>query len=222
MSTKKVSRHDLKQPDEFLSVATRAVDWVQANVKTVFIAAGVLVLVAIAVAAFVQQQRSKADEAFFKWGQAADAFHKAIATDDHGVGAAAAKEKAANEALTKLQAVYDEYRGTRAADFALLTIGEANFQLHKYEQSANAFETAIPKFDEEPNYKALAFVGAGKAWEAMHNFDKALDYYQRANAIPNNPYSEVLKGDVGRLKVLQEQLGQMKAAAAAAATAPAQ
>lgn len=222
MSTKKLSRHDLKKPDEFISVATQAVEWVQSNVKTVAAVLGVAVLVAVGVLAFVQQQRGKAEEAYFKWGQAADQLHEA-AIGEHGDGAA--RDKSIEEALTKLQAVYDEHRGTRAADYALLSIGEANFQLRKYEQAVNAFESAGTRFDDEANFKALALVGAGKSWEAMRNFDKALDYYQRANAVSGNPYQEVLKGDVGRLKVLKEQMGQLKAAsqaAAAAATAPAQ
>lgn len=221
MSTKKLSRHDLKKPDEFVSVATQVVEWMQENVKTVFAIFGVAVLIAVGALAFVQQQRGKADEAFFRWGQAADQLHEA-AIGEHGDGAA--RDKSVEEALTKLQGVYDEYRGTRAADYALVSIGEANFQLRKYEQSANAFESAIGRFDDDANFRALALVGAGKAWEAMRNFDKALDYYQRANAVSGNPYQEVLKGDVGRLKVLKEQMGQMKAAsqaAAAAATAPA-
>lgn len=221
MSTKKLSRHDLKKPDEFISIATQAVEWVQANVKTVAAIAAAVVLLAVGVLAFVQQQRGKTDEAYYQWGQAADQLHQA-AIGEHGEGEA--KDKAIEEALTKLQGVYDAHRGTRAADYALISIGEANFQLRKYEQGANAFESAIAKFDDEPNFKALALVGAGKSWEAMRNFDKALEYYQRANAISGNPYNEVLKGDVGRLKVLKEQMGQLKAAsqaAAAAATAPA-
>lgn len=219
MSTKKLSRQDLKKPDEFISVATQAVEWVQTNVKTVAAVVGVVVLVAVGVLAFVQQQRGKADEAYFKWGQAADQLHQA-GTGEHGEGEA--RDKSIEEALTKLQAVYDEHRGTRAADYALISIGEANLMLHKYEQAANAFESAVPRFDDEPSFKALALVGAGKSWEAMRNFDKALDYYQRANAVSGSPYQEVLKGDVGRLKVLQEQMNQMKAAmpAAPAATAP--
>lgn len=221
MSTKKLSRHDLKKPDEFVSIATQAVEWVQSNVKVVAGVIAAVVLLAVGALAFVQQQRGKADEAYFKWGQAADQLHQA-AIGEHGEGEA--KAKAIEESLTKLQSVYDEHRGTRAADYALISIGEANFQLRKYEQAANAFETAITKFDDEPNFKSLALVGAGKSWEAMRNFDKALDYYQRANAVSGNPYNEVLKGDVGRLKVLREQMGQFKAAsqaAAAAATAPA-
>jgi tetratricopeptide (TPR) repeat protein len=203
---KKVTRHDLKKPDEFISFGTRAIEYVQQNAKVVAAAAAVVLLVSVAAIALVQMTTGKADEAAFRYGQVSDELRQASAL--HGEE----RTEKLSEALKKLEEIYETYPGTRSADYALLQIGQANFELRKYEQAANAFETASKRFDEQPNFKAMALQGAGKSHEAMRNYNKALDFYQRTNAVEGNPYQEVLKADIGRIKVYQEQADAAKAA----------
>jgi tetratricopeptide (TPR) repeat protein len=219
--TKKLTRHDMKKPDEFVSLGTHAFEWVQDNVKIVALLVGAVLVVAVGTLAFVQYSHGQSDKAMFEYGSAVDAFNKAV------VLTGTERKQGVEAAAEKLQGVYDTYRNTRAADYALLSLGEAQFALGKFEQAANAFEKAAGQFEKEPNFKSLALVGAGKSYEAQRNLEKALAFYTRANAIEGNPYKDALKGDVSRLNVYKDQMQAMQqqlnkaAQAQGAATAPA-
>lgn len=211
MSGKKQSRHDLKKPDEFVSLFSQVIDWVRGNIAVAGIAVGAVLLGSVGAIAYVQHGNSRSDEAAYKYGKAVTEFHKAMAKSGEE------RNAALETSLANLQVAYDSNPGSRAGAFSILSIGQANFELSKYEQAANAFEKASQVFEDEPNFRAMALVGAGKSWEATRAYDKALDAYQKANAIDGNPYAEVLKGDIGRLKVYKEQRDRFEAAKAAAA-----
>ena len=117
MSAKKLTRHDLKKPDEFVSFATHAFEWMQQNVKAVFAIVAVVLLVAVGLLAFVQYNRGQNDKAMYDYGRATDALHKAMALTGKE------REKGVADASAKLQQVFENYRNTRAADFALLSVG---------------------------------------------------------------------------------------------------
>ncbi len=216
MSSKKLSRHDIKRPDEFVTFFSRVLGWVQDNIAVVASATAVILLVAFGAVAITQMSESTNQEADYRYGKAVTEFHTAQSLTGE------ARREALEASLQSLQDTFEKFKGSRAADYALVSIGQANFELGKYEQAASAFEQAVIKFEKDPSFRAMALVGAGKAYEGMISFDKALDAYQRANAIDGNPYSEVLRNDIGRLEVFQKQIENRRARAAAAAAAATQ
>lgn len=198
MSSKRFDRHDLKRPDAFVDFVMRQFNWARRHLQTVGGVLGLILILLVAGFAFAQYRQSAAREAFYHYGKADAELREAM----HKSGPE--RQQAIEEAVTKLQTLYDANRSTRAAAFTLFSIGQAYFELRRYEQAANAFETAAKEFDDDPNFKAMALAGAAKSWEALRQVDKALDAYSRANAIEGNPYAEMIKSDMGRLKVYQE------------------
>ncbi len=198
MSVNKIDRRALKKPDQFQVFVLGLFDKLRANATPIVGAVVAALVIAVGIVAFIQFGEGKAEEAQYRFGSLQQKVTEARAMDS-----SEARSEALREVARDLQTFYSEYEGTDAGRNALFTIGQVHFSLGNHESAANAFEQAAKRTGKLPNFQAMAFVEAGKSWEALGQYDKAIEFYQKAGAIEGNPYAQVVENDIARLKALQ-------------------
>jgi Zn-dependent M16 (insulinase) family peptidase len=113
MADEKITRKELKSPDEFISFAARALDWIQNNWKMVSAAVGGLIVIIILVQLFVWFSENKEKEASQRlvealsevMGQKNAAFFAAPTT--------AADPEKVQKALSALEKLEQQYSSAR-------------------------------------------------------------------------------------------------------------
>jgi predicted negative regulator of RcsB-dependent stress response len=120
----KISRKDLRQPDEFLTLSRRAADWVADNRATVLTVTGGLLVVLIAVVAY----------------QAISASREASAGHAYAAAQALAGEGNYEEAANAFADVVASHGGTEHALLARLQQANALLQAKRVEEAVVAYQ----------------------------------------------------------------------------------
>jgi hypothetical protein len=115
--TKRLTRKDLRGPDEFQTLTVRALDWAQENSRTVWIVAGIAVAVLIAIAVVLGVMQSREARAAREFYGASELF----------------KREQWGEALASFTTIADDLGGTTYGRLA---------QLYAARSAARAGETA--------------------------------------------------------------------------------
>jgi predicted negative regulator of RcsB-dependent stress response len=162
----RLTRKELREPDEFVSLVDAAGDYVADHLPRVIAGAiGVLVLILVGVGLrlYFNHQAQAAAEAFNSAGEVFD-------------------KKDYKAAADQFAALADEYPGTSLGRLALLYVGDARLA----ENQAATARDALQKFlaaDDRPTFRQLALLQLGVAYEELANPAEALKAYAQAAAI---------------------------------------
>lgn len=146
-AAKKISKKQLKTPDEFITWGSRAMEAVVR--RRTYIGVGILVVAAIVLSIYLWKQHvtSREEAAFAVLSKAVNLYQ----TDN--------KEK---DALESFSAIIDSHGNTRAADMALLYRGRLFLEQEKYDEAAADFtrflETSPDGFLREVALNALGTI----------------------------------------------------------------
>jgi tetratricopeptide (TPR) repeat protein len=182
----KIRRKDLKQPDEFMTVAYSVEDFVEHHLSKV-ITGAIVVLVVAAVFFLIYQHVSTVRR------EAAEQFYQ---------GFSALNSKDYKRAEDRFNALIADHPSTRAADLARFYRGIAYFNSGDLPRARQALEDYTQGDAAPRSLRELALMDLGVVYEQMHDYAKAADAYQRAAAI-NGP--ERNNARVAIARVLQQQ-----------------
>ena len=153
---------------EIGGVIAQTEQYLQKNKKGLIIAAGIIIVVALGIWAFVEgyskpRQRAAAEEIFaaeqwFKEGS----FEKALNGNDQYLG---------------FLDIIDEYGGTQSANLAKLYAGICQLNLGQYNEAIDNLKSYKGKDDITP---AQAIMLTGDAYAELGNNDEAVAYYEKA------------------------------------------
>ena len=153
---------------EIGGVIAQTEQYLQKNKKGLIIAAGIIIVVALGIWAFVEgyskpRQRAAAEEIFaaeqwFKEGS----FEKALNGNDQYLG---------------FLDIIDEYGGTKSANLAKLYAGICQLNLGQYNEAIDNLKSYKGKDDITP---AQAIMLTGDAYAELGNNDEAVAYYEKA------------------------------------------
>ncbi|MFH1057848.1 MAG: tetratricopeptide repeat protein [Pseudomonadota bacterium] len=192
----------LKEPDEFLTLSSRAIRWAKAHTRMLSISVGAVVVI-LAVVLGIQAYLN------YRQSQGAAALAQAFGAYSE-VAMGQAEPARAVEAAKGLEAVVEQYGATEAGMQARLALGD----LHLRQEQYPAAEKALTALTEEPGLPPelapLAWRGLGQALEGQKKYPEAAEAYHGARRVAGQ-----------RLAALC-QLDQARALAAAGQTAQAQ
>lgn len=153
---------------EIGGVIAQTEQYLQKNKKGLIIAASIIIVVALAIWAFMEgyskpRQRAAAEEIFaaeqwFKEGS----FEKALNGNDQYLG---------------FLDIIDEYGGTKSANLAKLYAGICQLNLGQYNEAIDNLKSYKGKDDITP---AQAIMLTGDAYAELGNNDEAVAYYEKA------------------------------------------
>ncbi len=198
-SETKLTRKELRQPDEFQTLTRQAMDFVEANRTAVMSVLGALILLLLAVVAYRMISQSREASAASAYAEA-----RTLLTD-----------KKYDEAATRFDEVASRYSGTSSGPLALLERGNALLLADKATDAAVAYERFLQGVPPTDYLRQLAQTRLGYAQEKLGKTAEAQQSFATAAAEAGPFTAEALfgsartaeaAGDTAKAKTLYTQL----------------
>ena len=182
----KLTRKELKGPDEFISFTSKWLEWIAAHARPLLIAVGAIAVISAGIWAwhyFSHRSSLKASDAL---QVALELYRRPIkgerGAEDEGDKKPFenAKERA-RAALEKFQYVIQEFSGTDVARLAHLYAGNCHFTLGQTTEAIASYEK-FANSAPEPHLQALAIENLGYAYEQKKDLAKAQEAFERLSS----------------------------------------
>jgi tetratricopeptide (TPR) repeat protein len=169
---KRVTKKDLKKPDEFMSLTEQAFLFVAAHMRKVILGAVALVVIVLALLGFRWWGEKKEAEAYQKFS---------LAIQSYGMAASPGRESGSDpRALVQMfDQVISNYPRTSAGKLSLLYKGNVLLQSGQFDQAIQSYDLFLGKAGKEKLYRSFALEGLGYAYEGRKEYDKASAAYQK-------------------------------------------
>ena len=179
-TTTKLDKRDLKAPDEFMTLGTRAATYVAEN-SAMVIGGTLLVLVAIAAGfGWMHKKGEREVEASGKLFAAEKLLSGGQDETSRMLGISlpgSTSDEDKKKALEQFEKVAADYPGTQTARRARLRAGDLNLQLGQYDAAITSWELALDGAGPEVTYYARN--GIAHAYEAKNSWNDAANEYRK-------------------------------------------
>jgi len=180
-TAKKISRKELRQPDEFLSFSARAIEYVRLHSREFAIGIASIVVLSLLLWAWTAYSEKKETTASQLVAQAQSLWKPAFpgeATEQAGIDRPREDPVANQRALEILEDVIDNYRRTSACPVARILLGQIYYEEGQYDKAIATYEDFFKSRHPKPELTALAWEGLAYSHEAKGDFAKALGCYE--------------------------------------------
>jgi len=189
---KKVSRKDLKEPDEFLSFTVRALKWI--NEQKVALIIGTLAVIVVVLGTFAWRWYSLSKEKaasvdFIKAREILDA--RVIPRDDAAGtsvsdGSFSSEDDKFRAAIAEFEQVIKSHSNSATAALATYYVAEYSRRVGDYDKAISNFKSYLKTEGPSGELAAFAVEGIAASLEAQGKEDQALQQYQRLTEPPFN------------------------------------
>jgi len=171
---KKTRKELLKEPDEFLTLSSRALNWFAQHKKE--INGAVLAVLAIAVLVsgyvfYVNQQEAKAASLL---AQALDKLDR--------LGAGKPTPKTVQDVAEDFRRVFNDYGSRSNGSIARLIYANLCYQAGDYQQAADLYKASLPRFADQPLVHFQILKSLGYTYEALKDPATAVAYFEQAQS----------------------------------------
>lgn len=235
---RRITRKEIKQPDEFISTTAQVLSYVVSHTRTI-VPAGVVILALIGGIVFYRYQAQsrdlKSQEMLFRAMRAYDRY-LALSADKQEADSEEEKEEGqenqAREAMAEaeagLQKIVDSYPNTDAAWQARFYLANIRYDVRDYLAAVDAYEKILERswMKKNTNIRAIVLYNLGHLYETLGYMERALEYYRGVMELGSTLYTQVIGEDLRRIQwksdVLQgrRQTGVPKVAAPEPPAAP--
>jgi len=179
----KISRKDIKKPDEFITFTGRILDWIIANKQLLLLALGAVILIVVIVTSLLAYLKNKEEKASTLLSEVQALYdNTADVSSPQMASALMTTAEKEDEALEILKKITDKYSSTPAARIAGLFLGQIHFNRGDYGASREVYEWLLNRHGGgEEDISALAWEGLAYCYEAQEAYDKALEAYEKMN-----------------------------------------
>ena len=176
MAEQRLSRKDIRQPDQFISFSVQALDWTKAHLRyLIYGAIGILVVAALLTgwSAWQGHREQQAEIALY---EATKLLHMPARTVNR------------SQAIERLQRLVSDYGSTPAAAVAYWHLGHLYFEGGEYTAALAAYKQAQQRLTKasQPLMLALVTLDVGYAQEAGGACDQALTSFEAVLQLPAN------------------------------------
>ncbi len=180
MAKKKALRKKLKQPDEFITITSRAIQWGQTHAIRIGIGAAVLVALILAITGYRYVDTQKELKGFALLNQARVKYAGEMAKGD-------SPEKVYAAVKSDYENILNEYGNRGAGRIARKNLADICFNAKAYDRAGQLYEKSLVDFEQEPLYHAIILSDLAHTYQASHNDEAAAAYFQKIIALPNGP-----------------------------------
>lgn len=183
MARQRLTQKEIKQPDQFISVTVRILDWAKTHVVHLLYGAVGVVIVVVLVVAWSAWQASRYKSAEVLLYEAVKLLEANEAATHEGEQSAAQDQDAAVE---KLKRIVDEYGGTPAAPMAYWYLGHYYYAQADFGAALSAYQRAqeLLRHDEQRLLPALVTLNIAYAQEASGACDQAIVSFEKVLQSP--------------------------------------
>jgi tetratricopeptide (TPR) repeat protein len=170
---KRITKKQLKEPDEFITLTERAFIFIRKHSKKVA-GGGILFLVLIlAFIVFQMWDKKKEEEAAREFGVATGLYERGIAQAREG------SIQGDKDILAKFDEVITRFPRTSSGRFSLLYKGNVYLKRGEFDEAIKAYTAFLDKSGKERLYRYFAWEGLGHAYEGKKDYAKSLEAYQK-------------------------------------------
>jgi predicted negative regulator of RcsB-dependent stress response len=172
VARRRLTRKEIKQPDQFVSSTAQIADWVAAHLRHVLYAGlGVLVIIGLAIgwSAWQRHRQQKAEALLY-------GVVKLLNASENASDGQVAEKPDVERAMQQLHMITRDYRGTRASALAYWYLGHLYFERGAYTEALASYEQTrrLLVHDNQRLIPALITLNIGYAQEASGNCDEAI------------------------------------------------
>jgi tetratricopeptide (TPR) repeat protein len=190
-SRTKLTRKDLKAPDEFITLTGRVLSFATQHLRAIGLIVGGVIACVIVVWGLVAYVRSIEREAFASLWQIEGQLRSAADTD-----------VVPPASIERLQQITQQFGAGEARDYAWLYLGHARYRQGDYVAAVTAYQQAAAQVQPTNLLWALASLGAAYALEAQGDFRPAQDAYQRV--IDIKPAGLIVEAYLGKGRAAEQ------------------
>ncbi|HKN00210.1 MAG TPA: tetratricopeptide repeat protein [Candidatus Binataceae bacterium] len=181
----KLTRKELKQPDEFMSFVESTREFFVGNLKQVIISAIVVVgAAAIAIGTYMYERH-----------------RDRVAGEQFSTALAALNAKQYRDAETEFAALAEEEPGRRLGKLSQFYLGSAFLGDNDLPHARDALVAFVAE-EHDPTFANLALTNLAVIYERMGDFAKAASAYQQASTVPG---PEQVRAQLGVARMLAKQ-----------------
>jgi len=182
MARKRITKKEIKKPDEFVSFWVRAYEYAQEHSRTVIVASAAIVAVAALAWSLHAYHEKKARDSSRLLSKA----QMALLAGREG----ASGEKNRGEAESILTDLTSRYKSTPAALVARVLLGNVYYQRGDFEKSIETYRSLAALKPKDPMLRAMAYEGLAYSYEQKGDWAGALASYQELAASQLEHFSQ--------------------------------
>jgi tetratricopeptide (TPR) repeat protein len=178
MAKKKIARKKLKQPDEFITLTGKVIQWGQKHVKEIGFIAMALVGILLAIVGYRYFDNQKEIRGFALLNQTRAKYATEVKKSD-------APEKVYEAVRGDYQKIIDDFSGRGAGRIARKKLADICFDAKVYDRAIELYEKSLVDFKKEPFYRAVILNDLAYACEANKNDEAAIRYFKEIIEMPD-------------------------------------
>jgi tetratricopeptide (TPR) repeat protein len=201
---KKTRKELLKEPDEFLTLSSRALGWFAQHKKEINVAVLGLLAVAVLISGYVfyvNQQEAKAASLL------AQALEKV-----ERLGAGKPTPKTVQEVSEDFRRVFNDYGSRSNGSIARLIYANLCYETGDYPQAADLYKASLSRFVDQPLVHFQILKSLGYTYEALKDPATAVMYFEQAQSAGDKSLQDDVLFHLGDLYA---RMGQKEKSAAA-------
>jgi len=171
----KISRKELKKPDEFISLTGRIINYCMGHSRQVLSIMTVGLFICGIAALAIYYYSKKEAKAQISLAQGMSLFRHGLFLKEDNVDPSKLQEVLKN-ALKSLEEVYSRYPRSKSGKIAMLYGGKCHLLLGDYVNAISLFDRALSA-GIKGEIKEMALFGLAQSYEMQKNYEKALQYY---------------------------------------------
>lgn len=185
-TTKRITRKEIKQPDEFITFSARAIEFAHAHTREIIIGIASVLALSLLIWAVSAYSNKRAARASRLLAQAQALLHPiSPEVQEQPVPAEAqADPEAEARALVLLQDLAESYKRTEAGRVARILLGQRYYEEGDFDAAIDTYEAFLKKANRKPELKAMALEGLAYAHEAKEDFAQAAICYEQLSKSP--------------------------------------
>lgn len=173
MAKKRISRtrkRQLEQPDEFLTLSSRAIEYARGNSAKILSIIGIILFFFVATVGIRYYSEQTEDKAFVRLAKILSGYQEVM--EKQG------EEKAFQDMEKDFGQFLDKYSGKEAAKFASVYFADIYYNAGNYDKAIELYGNAMNYFDKDNSLKNLLLSGLGYCCEAKKDYKTAAKYFE--------------------------------------------
>ena len=169
----KISKKKLQEPDEFITVTQRTLEFARVHIRKIGTAGLIIAVIVVAVLFFRMWKERKEADASQKLSAAMEVYQKVSSPYREGT------PSDYKNALGSFEDIIKQFPNTSAGKLSLIFKGNIQFKLGEYDEAIKVYQAFLEKGGKEKLYRLFALEGLGYACEGKKDYGKAVDAYQQ-------------------------------------------
>lgn len=198
MAKNRVTRKQLlNEPDEFITIASRLIEWAKENTRTLIVGSCVFFGAVLLISIYSYYRQGQAEAAETRLGQALSTYNAVMDAKDATAALAAVRDD--------FGALSASYGGTPAGRLGRVIYGNICIAGQDYDDAVVQYEKSLAHFGAESSLSNVILNGLAAAYQQKGDYNRAISYYKQMADGTSRVLKDAALFNLGRL---YGQLGQ--------------